>query len=801
MTLRSLHLENYKQYGALDLEFRDGLIGIIGRNGAGKSTLFEAILYCLFGKDEINKSYIRSSFADPKANVTLTLQFAIDTVEYAVKREFRGKAMAVSAELFKNEQLIAKGVAPVNDEISKVLNMERDAFKRSVFSGQKELSELSQANGEQRKKMVRKMLGLDTLDDIQTRVNGDARDLNNQIAGQRQNLLDPEVATGMETDIAEKTGVLEGNALALKAEQEKLAQLQQVYQEAQKKFEAEEQKQKRHQALQEEIGRLQERAEGLQKQRVALAQKIGDLLAQEEKLNGQKTGFTAFEQDKKRLQQLELEHKRHLNRIARQTQLDELHPALEQTKRRIAELVDILTGKETTDKALLEKKTLLDSIKRDIELKREAFNAIKSRMDDLAARIDERRSKLQNLQTIGRDGACPTCFQPVLDAYDQVLTQLNAEIETMQKGDLALMEQQKLAITQAGQELKTQQETTRQALEKLQAEQAHLQDISRQKTHEESTLKNYQDQAASIQVILRQIGEVNFDEPAFNTLKTNVEATEPRYLQFTNESAYLARELPTARAALQQTEAALAETAQLTEVRSTERKQTEYDPGQYETVKQAVTRYGDAFAAQSGQVNTLEKTGLELQNTIGQLREKLRANARIHEQISAKLAEVDLLKKLGEMLLQFKTEILEKISPGISREASALFSRITKGKYERIHVDENFDFSIADGGLLYPIERFSGGEIDLANFCLRIAITKAIMNLSGNGQSVEFLAFDEIFGSQDEERRDEIMLALNYLKEQFRQIYIISHIESQRDNFPNLLEVTLMPEGSVVKWV
>ena len=116
-------------------------------------------------------------------------------------------------------------------------------------------------------------------------------------------------------------------------------------------------------------------------------------------------------------------------------------------------------------------------------------------------------------------------------------------------------------------------------------------------------------------------------------------------------------------------------------------------------------------------------------------------------------------------------------------------------------MDENFDFSIADGGQFYPIERFSGGEIDLANFCLRIAITKAIMELSGAEQRIEFLAFDEIFGSQDEERRLEMMLALYYLQEQFRQIYIVSHIESLKDYFPHLLEVQSAPEGSSVKWV
>lgn len=45
-----------------------------------------------------------------------------------------------------------------------------------------------------------------------------------------------------------------------------------------------------------------------------------------------------------------------------------------------------------------------------------------------------------------------------------------------------------------------------------------------------------------------------------------------------------------------------------------------------------------------------------------------------------------------------------------------------------------------------------------------------------------------------------MMLALNYLQEQFRQIYIVSHIESLKDFFPHLLEVQLAEEGSTAIW-
>jgi exonuclease SbcC len=64
MIIKNLYIKNYKQYKNLELSFKDGLVGIIGKNGAGKSTIFDAILYCLFGRDENQKALIRSTYSD-----------------------------------------------------------------------------------------------------------------------------------------------------------------------------------------------------------------------------------------------------------------------------------------------------------------------------------------------------------------------------------------------------------------------------------------------------------------------------------------------------------------------------------------------------------------------------------------------------------------------------------------------------------------------------------------------------------------------------------------------------------------
>ena len=800
MILNTLRLANYKQYATLSLDFREGLVGVIGKNGAGKSTIFDAILYCLFGRDESNKALVRSSFADPKANVELQLDFSIGEVGYRVRREFRGKAMAVGAEMFKNDVMVAKGVSAVNDELVRVLHMERDAFKRSVFSGQKELSELSDSTGEARKRMVRRMLGLDTLDEVQTRVNADIRDLSSQVAGQRQNLLTDEALEVLKNEMAEREKTLTDNQLAIAAQAAQLKTVEEKYRTERQKFEEEEQRSKRFHALQRELAQVQERLVGLAAQQENLKQKIGGLQQQQAQLAEARGEFAGFEAEQKNFHLLDMQRQRQLNRDTYTTQIQALQAPIRQSRDKLAAFDAALLEQENVDIALREKQSAIENLNQQREAKVAEMKAIEANISALQERVNDRKAKIAQLEAIGRGGECPTCFQPVLDAYDSVLSQLDHEISNIQTTEKATLEQQLTGIIEQGKGLRSQRDEAEKVAQTYRAELARLGEMARQRHAESDNLKKLDTEVARLQVILREIGEVQFDEAAYQILKVKLATQEPRYREFLSQENYVARELPTALAALKTAESATAEATAKTAALTADLTAVGYDAARYEAAKQAVTGFNETLSAQSEQVRALEKTGFELQNEQSKALEKLRANERILAQISGKLEEIDLLRKLAEMLGLFKTEILEKVSPGISREASELFSRITKGKYEGIRVDENFDFAIADGGQFYPIERFSGGEVDLANFCLRIAITKAIMELSGTGQRLEFLAFDEIFGSQDEERRLEMMLALNYLQEQFRQIYIVSHIESLKDYFPHLLEVQVAEEGSAVVW-
>ena len=801
MILNHLHLINYKQYTHLELEFREGLVGVIGKNGAGKSTIFEAILYCLFGKDESNKMLVKSSFAtDPKANVALELAFSLGEIQYLVKREFRGKALAVGAELYKNDQLIAKGVTPVNEELVKVLQMERDAFKRSVFSGQKELSELSDTSGEARKKMVRKMLGLDTLDEVQSRVNSDIRDINQQIAGQRLNLLSDEAIEQLETELKTLNIHLKEKQGILKKENQTLQQISGEYQTKKQAFDAAAQKLNQHHTLERALAQANERLKGLTEQQEQLSAKINSLQSQQQQLEKDRPSFQQFLKNKEKLQVLETEKSRQINQKTVAARLVETRQHLAEIQEKTTHINQQLIEKDRVEQQLRVKQAEVATAEKDIEARRTELGDIKNRMAALNNSIAERQEKLTRLQAIGKAGACPTCMQPLLEGYERALAELSEQIHTIQSTELQELEQRKNKVIEIGTALKATLDAQRTESEKLLATHSRLTELGRQLQHENAQWQKFHDNLTRDELILREIGDVHFDETVYQQLKTELAAQESRFLDFQKSENYLHRELPAAQTSLKTTTDGLAEARMLAQQKTAEITVLAFDETQYQAAKTAFSGFDEALTKQSEVVRNLEKEVLETEHLMKRHQEKMQADAQIKSQIAGRLHEIELLRKLTEHLANFKTEILEKISPGISREASDLFSRITRGKYESIRVDENFDFAIADNGVYFPIERFSGGEVDLANFCLRIAITKAIMELSGSGHRLEFLAFDEIFGSQDEDRRLEMMLALNYLQEQFRQIYIVSHIESLRDYFPNLLEVQLGDHGSSVAW-
>ena len=141
------------------------------------------------------------------------------------------------------------------------------------------------------------------------------------------------------------------------------------------------------------------------------------------------------------------------------------------------------------------------------------------------------------------------------------------------------------------------------------------------------------------------------------------------------------------------------------------------------------------------------------------------------------------------MLLDgFRDHLVGRVGPELSREAEALFRELTNHEYDDLRIDEeSLVIQIADGATYFAVERFSGSEADLANLALRVAISTHLSRVSG--ADLGMMVLDEVFGSLDLERRDLMVRTMGGLAGRFHQLFVITHAEQLKDQFPVAIHV------------
>ncbi|ENO11842.1 AAA domain protein [Thermoplasmatales archaeon SCGC AB-539-C06] len=218
-----------------------------------------------------------------------------------------------------------------------------------------------------------------------------------------------------------------------------------------------------------------------------------------------------------------------------------------------------------------------------------------------------------------------------------------------------------------------------------------------------------------------------------------------------------------------------------------------FNSKEFESVKKQVElvykKYQDSLEILDEKKGRLTVLKLDLEKKEGEkklvsqeiknLIDKITEFDQFKKQINEEKNTVRYLGMLSDIMSSFRTHLISRIRPTLSSYSSDFFERLTDGKYVGMELDKNYDILIYDAGNSYGIERFSGGEEDLANLCLRLAISEVITERAGG--IFNFIILDEIFGSQDMIRRQNIMKALNSLSSKFRQIFLITHIEDVKN--------------------
>jgi len=785
MTLESLRLLNFKRYASYEITFESGLCGILGRNGRGKSTIFDGVFFALYGDYKGAKELIPT--AGSTGGVKVELNFEIEGKSYTAIREFRGKALTAFATLKEGDESIATGAKEVTASVTKLLGMGKEAFLHTVFASQKELTALSSMKNDERKAMMRRLLGLEKIDKIEEMIREELRELNRDIKSASGFLLSDEVLKQHRDDLSAKTALSQTIEATLKTLTEESLKLKTAYEAAKTLVET-------HQKGKEE---RQKKLDALEKgqQTLALHQKqLGELETELKTLHAHQSHYTTQLPLKAQLATLELSLKaqdelktKFLQKVGLEKEQEELRKGYAARKEEVAQLTKEIVPLEDLQKQLTAEQTALTERKAAILVLDKEITALTAEIGSNRSNIAKVTKQVETITDLGRESSCPTCTRPLMEQYDSVIASLHTEIREVYQKQIDLLE---VKLNVLNEQKASAQKITDEAQLKCNAVQtqiALLQSKSKDLLKAQELFREVETRGMSNKAALAELGSITYDENAHNALKEQYQTLKPQVEELIKLEALIAT-IPTKTEALK---------ALQTQIKTDEaaivaaQALITADTYKTETHNEAITHAKlseTAKDAKGVELNTALLEQTNIRRDIEAIDKEIKRDEAQRASLKSRENDQADYEKLKAVMAEFKTHINARVAPRIGEVASEMYSRITRGRYQHIEVSPEFDFYIYDNGERYPIERFSGGEIDLANLVLRIAISKTLGELSGGG-NIGFLAFDEVFGSQDEERRIQIMEAFHTISESYRQIFLISHETEIKEMFERVVEL------------
>jgi DNA repair protein SbcC/Rad50 len=784
MRLLSLRMRNFRQHADTEITFRGGLTGIIGPNGAGKSTILEAVSWAVYGASAARgtNDTIRFSRAGARSRVEVELAFALGGHEYRVSRSLHG------AEVFLDggAQPVASGVGGVTGYLQARVGMSREEFFNTYFTGQKELQFLAAMGPADRGRFLSQVLGYERLRRAQELVRARRNELRSEIKGLKASLGDKDELTAAHLAAQQRVAQLldafnaaqraVGEAIAAEKEvaprwqaaqgaRERHRELTHAIdaaerdrQAARRELERLEAELKAVAAAEKELAPLRKRLEELP-EATAAAERMGELARQEERRKALA----------RQLADLEAELARTRERA------EKLESAPELEKKYTADLALLRTERATVEKTLDEKKSAWLADKQD------AFTKLTSYRD----RAKELKDQITEIERLGPEGICPTCGRPVGKDYERLLEELR---------------DQWTVLVQDGKWWKSRHEQLDDKPDEVEKLETLFRDLT-------AGVEDRSKKLTRCQSAVTELEQLTGDVAARDARRTEVReelqsipggydakahrAAEERLKELRETSTRAARLEETAgRGPQLKKQLEPANEREAAAVKQADRARAERDGlgfseeafaalgAEHDRAAEARRRAELQAAEARGDVNTAEKVLEGARHALVQYEEREKA-------VAEQEAELHYHEELDVAYTELRQELNDLVRPELSEIASAFLAQLTDGRYTSMEIDESYNLMVLDEGEEKPV--ISGGEEDIANLVLRLSLSQMIAERAGHPLSL--LILDEVFGSLDVARRDNVVQLLHHLQDRFEQVILITHIEGIRESLDQVLRV------------
>ncbi|MBW3569681.1 MAG: SMC family ATPase [Gemmatimonadetes bacterium] len=766
MKLHRIALSNFRQHAETQVEFSDGLTGIIGANGSGKSTILEAAAFALYGAEATRgtKDTLRWHRAPGTRQASVRLWFNAAGRTYEVERSERDAVLYSVGHGESNGQhasaraVSASGHTGVTAAIADLLGLTFKEFAATYLCGQKDLLRLSTMGPTERQSFMRRVMGVERLDDAVKCQRGAVRDLKARREGMAAGLGEREPLVGALTDARLAANHAESSVVSCN---EDLQKAEAALASALLDLGDSDKRAAEHDALAGERQQAQRDAQQAQ----------GEVARLEAEVDAAREALRRVEAAQPRLAALPglREERERLMEAAAQA---ELRVDLEQ---RIAE------GRERLEHA----QAFLDAydpdewerVQKEAQAVRDRYAAVSNgrvlaqnevwaRMDSLGAWLEGVRGRIAAFEQMGATAPCPTCQRALGDEFGKVLANLRsqeaeliAELQTEKEKAEKLSApsptetEDRAAVDEANARVEEQRQRQREAQ-------------SAAATRGEATVR-----IQTLEQRLAQMGTVTPDPARLATVRGEIAALEDLDRAVAEDRGRAGR-LSEAQQALDVVRASV-EVHRLRTARAEQALAAlAFNPGEHAEIAQAAE---NARQAREDARTALARADVAL-NAAEDRKARATAALEDHDTRAAALAEATEQLRVAtlasERLDAFRAAQVAGIRPELEELVSGFVSTLTDGRYESASIDEGFGVTLHRGGV--AVDVISGGEEDVVAIALRLATSYMIAQRAG--RPLECLILDEPFGSQDEQRRRNIRdLVARRLRGMFAQVILVSH--------------------------
>jgi len=786
MRLHRLRLVNFRQHADTEITLSLGITAIIGPNGTGKTTLLEAIAWAFYGNPAArgSRETIRWNRAPARASVKVEVDFALGAHEFRVVRGM------YNAELYQDrfDAPIVTSHQEVSARVERTLGMTRQEFFNTYFTGQKELAVMAAMGPTDRAKFLSRVLGYEKLKLAQDQVRSRRSELRAEHAGFERGL----------PDVDELNAALAAVRSQRDDATQALDRTRVIYAEAKARLDAEGPawtaavRQREASVALDSDRRVAERdVIEARREFVRLDRALAEAVGARTQLDELAEPLTRVTPLREELERLEDEARTAGERRSLVGQRQELREQEQREDERLDALGDVAGALTDARRTLEGSRRVWEAAERTEQEARTAW--VRDKQDAQTKRLSLRdqyidlKANRDSVVTAGPEGMCPVCERPLGKVYTQMVETLNRQLEEVEvRGKFFKRRLEQLE--EPPDEVKAAEATVHGAANQLEeAVQvvAHCEDRVKDAANHRSERERLRVRYAQIDASIAKLPD-SYDSERHDAVRGELRALDP----IVKSAAAFEVKASVAQALVGEAETAerlASEKEALMDQLTRAIADLGFSEEQYNDARRRHEAAQEAVRDAEISIASLEADLKAAKAAVEMTEIRVREREERAEQIRKLTHQVDLHDELDRSLHELRLELNTQMRPELSERASDFLATLTNGRYHELELDEQYSVLIIEEG--HAKQVISGGEEDIANLVLRLAISQMVAERAG--QPLSLLVLDEIFGSLDEHRRSSVIELLRGLADRFPQVVLITHIESVRDGVDRVLRVEL----------